>query len=49
LRDDTKEDFKIDYTKNSIHILNASSLATASRLVLGEETSKMETQQVNFN
>lgn len=44
---DTKEDFKIEYTDDSIHVLNAPSPAATASLVIGEEIKKMA--EIRFN
>lgn len=49
LEGDTKEDFRIDYSKNSIHVLNAPSPAATASLVIGEEISKLATQHFNLS
>jgi (S)-2-hydroxyglutarate dehydrogenase len=44
---DTKEDFKIEYTDDSIHVLNAPSPAATASLIIGEEIKKMA--EIRFN
>jgi L-2-hydroxyglutarate oxidase len=38
---DTREDFKIEFSKNSIHVLNAPSPAATASLAIGEEISRL--------
>ena len=35
---DTKDDFRIEYTSNSIHVLNAPSPASTACLAIGNDT-----------
>jgi L-2-hydroxyglutarate oxidase len=46
---DTREDFKIEYSKNSIHVLNAPSPAATASLVIGEEIKIMAEKRFNLN
>lgn len=46
---DTKEDFKIEYSQDSIHVLNAPSPAATASLVIGEEIKKMAEKHFNIN
>jgi L-2-hydroxyglutarate oxidase len=46
---DTKEDFKIEYTKDSIHVLNAPSPAATASLVIGEEITRMAEKHFQLN
>lgn len=46
---DTKEDFKIEYTAESIHVLNAPSPAATASLVIGEEIRKIAEKHFNLN
>ena len=38
---DTRDDFRIEYAKNSIHILNAPSPAATASLAIGDEVCQM--------
>ena len=38
---DTRDDFRIEYSKNSIHILNAPSPAATASLAIGNEVCEM--------
>jgi L-2-hydroxyglutarate oxidase len=46
---DTKEDFKIVYSENSIHVLNAPSPAATASLVIGDEIKMMAKERFNLN
>ena len=46
---DTKEDFKIEYSKDSIHVLNAPSPAATASLAIGEEIKKMAEKHLNLH
>ncbi|HED36474.1 MAG TPA: L-2-hydroxyglutarate oxidase [Gammaproteobacteria bacterium] len=46
---DTREDFKIEYSKDSIHVLNAPSPAATASLVIGEEIKMMAEKHFNLN
>ena len=43
------EDFKIEYKKNSIHVLNAPSPAATASLAIGEDIVKMAEERFNLN
>jgi len=45
---DTREDFKIEYTLDSIHVLNAPSPAATASLVIGEEIKMMAEKHFNI-
>ncbi len=45
---DTKDDFRIEYKENSIHILNAPSPAATAALAIGDEVKEMAVKQFNF-
>ena len=45
---DTKEDFKIEYSEDSIHVLNSPSPAATASLVIGEEIRKMAEKRFNL-
>ena len=45
---DTKEDFKIEYSENSIHVLNAPSPAATASLAIGEEIKLMAEERFNL-
>ena len=46
---DTREDFKIEYSEDSIHVLNAPSPAATASLVIGEEIKRMAEKRFNLN
>jgi len=46
---DTKEDFRIEYSEDSIHVLNAPSPAATASLVIGEEIKMMAEKRFNLN
>ena len=46
---DTREDFKIEYSNDSIHVLNAPSPAATASLVIGEEIKMMAEKRFNLN
>ena len=46
---DTREDFKIEYSKDSIHVLNAPSPAATASLVIGEEIRSMAEKHFGLN
>ena len=46
---DTREDFKFEYTDDSIHVLNSPSPAATASLVIGEEIKKIAEQRFNLN
>jgi len=46
---DTREDFKIEYSEDSIHVLNAPSPAATASLVIGEEIKMMAEKRFNLN
>ncbi len=46
---DTREDFKIEYSEDSIHVLNAPSPAATASLVIGEEIKNMAEKHFNLN
>ena len=45
---DTKDDFRIEYKENSIHILNAPSPAATAALAIGDEVKDMAVNHFNF-
>jgi L-2-hydroxyglutarate oxidase len=45
---DTKDDFRIEYKENSIHVLNAPSPAATAALAIGDEVKEMAVKQFNF-
>jgi len=45
---DTREDFKIEYSKGGIHVLNAPSPAATASLVIGEEIKMMAEKRFNL-
>ena len=45
---DTKEDFKIEYSEDSIHVLNAPSPAATASLAIGEEIKLMAEKRFNL-
>lgn len=45
---DTRDDFRIEYSKNSIHVLNAPSPAATASLAIGEEIRLMAEQHFNL-
>jgi len=45
---DTRDDFKIESTDNSIHVLNAPSPAATASLAIGEYISEMAEKQFNL-
>ncbi len=46
---DTKDDFRIEYSKNSIHILNAPSPAATACLAIGNDVCEMASKHFNLN
>ena len=46
---DTKDDFRIEYSKNSIHILNAPSPAATACLAIGSDVCEMASKHFNLN
>ena len=42
---DTKDDFRIEYTENSVHVLNAPSPAATAALAIGDDVSEMVFQK----
>ena len=46
---DTRDDFRIEYHKNSIHILNAPSPAATACLAIGNEVVKMVEKRFEMN
>lgn len=49
LEGDTREDFKIEYSKDSIHVLNAPSPAATASLVIGEEIKMIAEKRFNLD
>ena len=45
---DTRDDFRIEYSKNSIHILNAPSPAATASLAIGNEVCEMAAKHFNL-
>ena len=45
---DTRDDFRIEYKQNSIHVLNAPSPAATAALAIGDEVKEMAIKQFNF-
>ncbi len=45
---DTRDDFRIEYKENSIHILNAPSPAATAALAIGDEVKDMAVNHFNF-
>lgn len=45
---DTRDDFRIEYTDHSIHVLNAPSPAATASLAIGEQVAEMVEREFNF-
>ncbi len=45
---DTRDDFRIEYKDNSIHVLNAPSPAATASLAIGESVAKMASERFGF-
>ncbi|MEO0403751.1 MAG: FAD-dependent oxidoreductase, partial [Bacteroidota bacterium] len=45
---DTRDDFRIEYTDHSIHVLNAPSPAATASLAIGEQVAEMVEEQFNI-
>lgn len=45
---DTRDDFRIEYTEHSIHVLNAPSPAATASLAIGEQVAEMAEKRFNF-
>jgi len=45
---DTRDDFRIEYSQNSIHVLNAPSPAATASLAIGEHIKQMAIKQFNY-
>ena len=45
---DTRDDFRIEYTKNSIHVLNAPSPAATACLAIGTNIREMAEEQLGL-
>ena len=46
---DTRDDFRIEYGKNSIHVLNAPSPAATAAMAIGNDIKKMAVDRFNVN
>ena len=46
---DTRDDFKIEYRADSIHVLNAPSPAATACLAIGEQIAEMAEEKFNLN
>jgi len=46
---DTRDDFRIEYANNSIHVLNAPSPAATASLAIGEDIKKMAIERFNLD
>ncbi len=46
---DTRDDFRIEYTHNSIHVLNAPSPAATAALAIGDDIKKMAIERFGLN
>ena len=46
---DTRDDFRIEYANNSIHVLNAPSPAATASLAIGEDIKKMAVERFDLN
>ena len=46
---DTRDDFRIEYGKNSIHVLNAPSPAATAAMAIGNDIKKMAVERFNVN
>lgn len=46
---DTRDDFRIEYTSNSIHVLNAPSPAATASLAIGDDVKEMAVERFNLS
>jgi L-2-hydroxyglutarate oxidase len=46
---ETRDDFRIEYTSNSIHVLNAPSPAATAALAIGDDIKKMAIEKFDLN
>ena len=46
---DTKDDFRIEFTNNSIHVLNAPSPAATACLAIGNDIKEMAIRKFDLN
>ena len=46
---DTRDDFRIEYGNNSIHVLNAPSPAATAAMAIGNDIKKMAVERFNVN